>query len=590
MEDFVFGTLATDALRQAKQRELRGGVTHNFARTPYSPKPGQPVQLELTLGPEQDFQQAWVYWSTDEQDPAGVRGQPSHGQAIEMVMADVEWDVVEWGYIRRFRAILPGRLEGSRVRYYLSAGAADGREVIADGGKYYAYYVTELGLPEWARDAVIYQIMPDRFNPGQGKSWKTPGNPAGFYGGTLRGITEKLDYLAELGANVIWLTPIFPSPSHHGYDATDLFSIEPRLGTKDDLRVLIDEAHARKIHILLDFVPNHWSSLHPLFQEAVMDKSSPHLDWYTFTHWPDEYASFFGVKELPQINLRHPGARQHLLDAVAYWLEFGVDGYRVDYAVGPTPDFWADFRRTCTAVNPEAWTFGEVVEPSDSQRHFYGGLNGALDFMLLEGMRKTFAFGSWNAQHFLSFLDRHEAYFPDDFSRPSFLDNHDMNRYLWAARGSLDSLKLAALCQFTLSGPPVIYYGTEVGLSQERDVRQAGHGLPEESRLPMIWGDGQDRELFAFYRSLILLRQAEPALRQGERQAVFSGSDMVVYTRRLADRSLTTAINLAAEPRRTTVPGKWSKIILATRSGEKLVNRDGSTEIELPGRAGVILE
>ena len=166
------------------------------------------------------------------------------------------------------------------MRYIVSASAPDGREVIADGGKQYAYYVTDLGLPDWARDAVIYQIMPDRFFPGQGNPWKTPSNLSGFYGGTLGGITEKLDYIAALGANVIWMTPIFPSPTHHGYDATDLFSIEPRLGNKADFRRLLDEAHARKLRVMLDFVPNHWSSLHPLFQEAIIDRTSPRVAWY----------------------------------------------------------------------------------------------------------------------------------------------------------------------------------------------------------------------------------------------------------------------------------------------------------------------
>ena len=590
MEDFVFGTLATEALRIAYTRGLHGGITHHFARKPYAPKPGEPVQVELTLGPDQTCDRAWVYWSTDGQDPSGARGQAAHGYAIPMEKVDAEWDVVEWGYIQRYRGTLPAQTENTLVRYFLTAGAPDGSEVQADGGKFYAYYVTDMALPEWARDAVIYQILPDRFYPGQGKSWKQTQNPAGFCGGTLRGITDKLDYIANLGANVIWMTPIFPSPTHHGYDATDLFSIEPRFGNKEDLRHLLDEAHGRGVRVLLDFVPNHWSSLHPLFQEAISDHQSPRVDWYTFKHWPDDYESFFGVKDLPQINLRHPAARQHLLDASAYWLEFGVDGYRVDYAVGPTPDFWADFRRICASVKPDCWTFGEVVEPPDSQRHFYGLLNGALDFMLLEALRQTFAFRRWDAYKLSSFLDRHEAYFPADFSRPSFLDNHDMNRYLWAARNDKESLKIAALCQFTLSGPPVIYYGTEVGLSQERDVRQAGRGLPEESRLPMLWGDHQDGELLAFYRGLTALRRQEVCLRRGERRSLAAGPELLAYSRQFGERKLATVINLADEMRRTDLEGDWERVILSTGSGGKLGSRDGKSELELPARTGVILE
>jgi glycosidase len=590
MEDFVFGTLATDDQRLAYQRARRGGVTHDFLRTPYAPRPGQPVQVELLLGPGQPFDRAWVYWSIDGADPAGSAGQAVHGQAAAMEKADVEWDMLEWGYIQRYRAILPAQPEGALVRYNLSAGARDGSEAQADGGKVFAYYVTNLGLPEWARQAVIYQIMPDRFCPGTGKTWKTPPNPAGFYGGTLRGIAEKLDYIAGLGANVLWLTPIFPSPSHHGYDATDLFSIEPRLGTKEDLRLLLDAAHQRGIRLLLDLVPNHLSSLHWSFQEAISDRHSPRAEWYSFRHWPDDYETFFGVKDLPQLNLRNPGARQHMLDAAAYWLEFGVDGYRVDYAVGPAPDFWADLRRVCTAVKPDCWTFGEVVEPSVSQRNFYGLLNGALDFMLLEALRKTFAFQSWSAVQFLSFLERHEAYFPPDFSRPSFLDNHDMNRFLWAVRGDRQALKLAALCQFTLSQPAVIYYGTEAGLSQERDVRQAGRGLPEESRLPMVWGDDQDGELLEFYRSLIRLRQAEDWLPAAMRQALQAGPGLLAYQQTGKGAALAVVINLTGQVQPAAIPGSWSKTLLATQAMGKLTTRGGMTQLDLPPGSGVILK
>lgn len=590
MEDFIFGTLASDALRLEHVRGLRSGITHHFNRQPYAPKPGQPVQIELSLGPAQIFDRAWVYWSIDGQEPSGSFGKVIHGQALALEKIDPTWDTLEWGYLQRYRGLLPAYPEGTVVRYYLTAGSINGQEVRSDGGKMFAYYVTNLGLPNWAREAVIYQIMPDRFYPGAGKAWRSPKSLSGFFGGTLKGITEKLGYIAELGANVIWLTPIFPSPTHHGYDATDLFSIEPRLGTKEDLKTMLDEAHGLGMRVLLDFVPNHWSSLHPLFQEAITDRQSPRVDWYLFKHWPDDYESFFGVKELPQINLRDPDARQHFLDAAAFWLEFGVDGYRLDYAVGPTPDFWADFRRTCVKVNPEAWTFGEVVEPSDSQRNFYGLLNGALDFMLLEALRQIFAFRRWEAHQFLTFLDRHEAYFPADFSRPSFLDNHDMNRFLWAVQNDLTGLKLAALCQFTLVGPPVIYYGTEVGLSQERDVRQAGRGLPEESRLPMLWGEDQNQELLAYYRQLIEIRRQESGLIHGDRQTLPTGKQVIAYTRGNGESTIAVVINLADVAQSISLPGKWHTILLSSQPGATLAPGELDSELELPAQCGVILK
>jgi cyclomaltodextrinase len=589
MDDFIFGTLSTETLRLTYQRELRRSVTHHHARAPRDPKPSQPVELELSLGPEQAYDQAWVYWSTDGQEPVGNAGLASQGFATPMEAVGSDWDLLEWGYLRRFRAVLPGQPGGTVVRYTLAAEAANGKEILADQGQVYAYYVADDPPPEWAYDAIIYQIFSDRFNPGAGRSWLAPESLSGFFGGTLRGITEKLDYIAELGANAIWLTPIFPSPSHHRYDTTDYFAIDPRLGDKNDLRALIDGAHQRGVRLLLDFVPNHVSNLHSAFQRALADQNSPEASWFTFHHWPDEYKCYFDVKELPELNLRHPAARQHLLDAAAYWLEFGVDGYRVDYAIGPTPDFWADFRRVTRSVNPDCWTFGEVVEPSYSQLNFHGLLDGCLDFILLEGLRQTFAFRRWNGRRFASFLERHEAYFPLDFTRPSFLDNHDMNRYLWAAGGDKDSLKLAALCQFTLAGPPVIYYGTECGLSQERDVRQDGQGIPEEARLPMTWGEAQDAALLDYYRSLARLRRERASLRRGARRALHADELSLAYQRQHQSESTAIAINLSAEPRSIFLPGQWHEIALASRSGAQLTSQPGGANVELPPFSGAVL-
>jgi cyclomaltodextrinase len=590
MDDFIFGTLATEPLRLAHVRQERGGVSHRARRSPRDPLPGQPVQVELTLGPTQTFDRAWIYWSTDGQDPEGTRGVARHGQVTPMEPVEIEWDVLEWGYVRRFRATLPGQAAGTVVRYRLSAGAGRGEEKFADQGAFYAFYVADDRLPEWTRKAVIYQIIVDRFSPGEGKAWLNPATPAGFYGGTLRGVTEKMDYLAGLGVDVLWLTPIFPSPSHHGYDASDIFEVEPRLGTKQDLQALLTTAHQCGLRVLLDFVPNHLSSLHPAFQQAIAEPDSSYTGWFNFTHWPDKYETFFGVQDLPQVNLRHQPARQYMLDAAKYWLEFGVDGFRLDYAIGPTPDFWADFRRLTRTTQADCWTFGEVVEPPDSQLAFYGLLDGCLDFMLLEAIRQTFAFGRWDAARFASFLDRHESYFPEDFSRPSFLDNHDMNRYLWAVQGDQRRLKIAALCQFTLAGPPVIYYGTEVGLSQRRDVRQGGLGLPEESRLPMSWGGEQNANLLEFYRDLIHLRREELALQHRLRLSLEAEAGCLAYTRGEQGAKVLITFNISTGEKSVSLKGDWKSIRFTTEPGIEAHFEPGRVSLELPPLSGVVLK
>ena len=329
MNDFIFGTLATDELRLALTRNRLAGVTHIQRRNPRDPLPGEAITLELSVGPGQPGDSAWVYWTSDGSDPLGSLGQAQVGQVAQMELTGESWEMLLWGYVRHYAVTLPGLPDGSVLRYRLSAAGVSGQEVWADQGAYFACYIANDPPPPWTRQSVIYQIFVDRFNPGSGHPWLAPETPAGFYGGRIQGITEKLDYIAALGANVLWLTPVFPSPSHHGYDATDLFEIEPRLGKKADLRRLLDAAHQRGMRVLLDFVPNHWSHLHATFQDAIHNPSSPYRDWYTFKHWPDDYESFFGVKELPQVNLRNPAARQSMLDAAAYWLDFGVDGYRL---------------------------------------------------------------------------------------------------------------------------------------------------------------------------------------------------------------------------------------------------------------------
>ncbi|MBN2146028.1 MAG: hypothetical protein JW726_01525 [Anaerolineales bacterium] len=588
MSDFIFGTLATDALRLEHVRARRGGVTHAQRRAPRDPLPGQTIVVELSLGPQFPFNQAWVYWTADGSDPVGERGIASNGQATRMELVACEWDTLLWGYVRRFQASLPGQVQGTVLRYRLSAGqtaAGAGQEILADGGAYYACYIADDPPPAWASEAVVYQIFVDRFAPGEGKEWLKPPAPSGFYGGRLRGITENLDYIQRLGANVLWLTPIFPSPSHHGYDATDLFEIEPRLGSKEDLRNLLEEAHGRRMHVLLDFVPNHWSHLHANFQQAILDPQSPTRAWYNFTHWPDEYETFFGVKELPQVNLRHPAARQHMLEAVRYWLDFGVDGYRVDYALGPTPDFWADFRRVTRQAKADCWTFGEVVEPSDSQLTFEGGLDGCLDFILLEALRQTFAFSRWTPSRLAGFLQSHESFFPETFTRPSFLDNHDMNRFLWVVGGDKRRLRLAALCQFTLAGQPVIYYGTEVGLSQERDVRQGSLGIPEESRLPMLWGEAQDVSLLEYYRALIRLRNEKADLRRNRAVILAADEAVLVYRR----GGLAVALNTMDDVRKVRLVGSWDTVLLASLTGCSLRRQGEEVILELAPLGGMVI-
>ena len=532
MEEFIFGTLATDDLKLVHHRAARRGLQHGHSLEPRDPRAGQPVTISVLVGPDLRAEHVACYYTADGSEPAGGHGSATHGQALVLEPAGVEWDTLLWGYVARWQGTIPAQPEGVTVRYRLGAWAGDGPETVADWpdvqataeqasqaffrgeplpsaplgdparGHTFAYHVDQFDPPDWARRAVIYQVFVDRFYPGSGRGWLQTADLRGFCGGTLWGVAEKLDYISELGADCIWLSPVFPSLTHHGYDATDLSRVEPRLGGDDALRVLVAKAHARGIRVLLDLVCNHIASQHPIFQDALASPTSPYRGWFTFDDSDIGYRTFFGVPTMPQVNVANSGARAWLIDAGRYWLrEFDVDGYRLDYANGPGPDFWTDFWTACKAVKPDCYCFGEIVDAPPVQLTYAGHLDGCLDFYSADALRRTFALHRWTEERLDSFLARHVAFYPESFLLPTFLDNHDMDRFLFLADGDKDALRRAAAVQFRLPGPPIIYYGTEIGLSQSNSTRE-GLGL-HVCRVPMEWGSGQDREMFSFYRRLI---------------------------------------------------------------------------------------
>jgi glycosidase len=420
----------------------------------------------------------------------------------------VEWDTLLWGYRDDWQGVIPPQPQGTLVQYIIEAwhGARD--EVLYAGERdtpqVYGFYVDDEEVPTWLREAVIYHIFVDRFAPDPGRDFTIPPEaPNGYYGGTLRGLTSRLDYLTDLGVTCLWLSPIFPSPTYHGYDCTDYGTIATHLGREEDFTTLVTEAHQRGMHIILDFVANHLSNQHPAFVTAQADHNNPTVDWFFFRKWPDDYEDFFNVREMPIINTDNPHARAHLVEHARRWIERGCDGFRLDHADGPSHAFWSAMRAATRVANPESVMLGEVIETPLLQRSFSGRMDGCLDFLLHQAMRRFFAFDLITVTQFDSFLQRHFDFFPANYVQPSFLDNHDVNRFLWTVRGDTRRLKLTALCQFTLPGSPIIYYGTEVGLNQENDVGQL-----EEARQPMPWQENaQDRDLHTYYKALIAFRR-----------------------------------------------------------------------------------
>jgi glycosidase len=447
---------------------------------------------------------------------------------LPMGRTHLEWDTLAWGYLEEWSATIPGQPAGTPVFYAIHATTVTGAHLgcpfvaaersprrqgpAADRPLTYAYVVGRRPIPAWIREAVIYQVFVDRFAPDPGAAFQAPDDLAGCFGGTLRGLISRLDYLQALGVTCLWLTPIFPSPSHHGYDPMDLAAVEPRLGSLQDWDALVIGARARGMRLLLDYVVNHVSSAHPRFLAAQADPADPAVAWFRFREHPHDYDCFFDVPGQPELQTDHPEVRAYFLEHARFWLERGCDGFRLDYAANVSHAFWSLFREGTRCTSAEAVTLGEITQPPDVMRSYIGRMDGCLDFRLLELLRGFFAHRSLSASAFAHGVDQHLAYVGADLVLPSFLDNHDMNRFLWLVGGDQRRLKLAAFCQFSLPQPPILYYGTEVGLSQ-----RAGVGRLEEARLPMLWEGEQDAELLAFVQALIAFRQATPALRHEPR-------------------------------------------------------------------------
>ena len=342
------------------------------------------------------------------------------------------------------------------------------------------------------KNAIIYQILIDRFS-----GFKSKVNSRDFVGGNLKGIVTKLDYLADLGINTLWLSPFYQTHQYHGYHITDFRKIDPHFGTPDDLRELIDQAHKKKMKVIADFVPNHCSVYHPFFQEAQKQKESKYYRWFYFKKWPDNYLCFLDYKEIPKINLDFPEAREYMTETAKYWLSSGIDGLRIDHVIGPSHDFWQYFYKKIKSIFPKAFLFGEVwaqgikfrhyktlefrhklkrmlfgISQEKLQQEYCEVMDGLLDFKLQGMIVKAVKRGksiSGNRQ-LKKQIGRHISKYPEDFKLVQFLDNHDMDRFMRHCKGDnailLEALKLLS----ELNYPLVIYYDTENGVYNKEPV------------------------------------------------------------------------------------------------------------------------
>ena len=376
----------------------------------------------------------------------------------------------------------------------------------------------------WFKNAIIYHILIDRFAGFDSTdNWEKPI----FLGGNIRGIIKKLPYLNNLGITALWISPFYKTSAYHGYHITDFYHVDSHFGTLEDIKDIINAVHEHDMHIIADFVPNHCSRKHPFFKDAQTEKNSPYYDWFYFTKWPNEYLSFLNVKEIPKINLNNHQAKEHIINAAKFWLSLGFDGFRLDHVIGPSHLFWKQFRKEIKDKYPnkvlmgEAWMMGikrselKTIQiknkllkclfgtASDNLlKEYIEELDGVLDFKVQELIKNYVTNPYSSKQTFNKNIKRHFAHFPESYLLPNFLDNHDMDRFLFQCGNDKEKLKAAAQIQFSLDQPSIIYYGTETGMTQTKSMWNIPLYGDLQARQPMNWKK-QDAGLVGFYKKLI---------------------------------------------------------------------------------------
>ncbi|MGI9667309.1 MAG: alpha-amylase family glycosyl hydrolase [Acidimicrobiia bacterium] len=469
--------------------DIQGGfaVSHQYDRSLGVVRPWKPLTLRTTTVPEYLEVTAYVLEGLGPFTAHDIR---MNGEAVPFYPSGGGWT-----------ATLAGRPDHTIVNYIVEAVHRSGHLHYADGrlphelAKVFTHRVTSRRPPEWTNDAVVYQVFVDRFANANG-AVAMPDDDHEFAGGDLHGVTSNLDWLSELGVNNIWLTPIFTCDSYHGYDSTDLKSIDPRFGGDHALKELVVAAHARGIRVLLDLVPNHISYKHPWFLSA--QAGGPERDWFWFND-DDSYLMFFGSVTMPKVNLDHPDARAAVIDVATYWIEeFGIDGYRIDHALGPSESFFAALSEAVEALDPDVWLFGEVTATPQLSRRYGGVLDGVTDFPFAYALRELLA-GNIDARDFAE-IERESiaALDPADFSWVRFFDNHDMARAIHGWDNEREALEKAVDTLFSMQGVPSFFYGTEQALSHERSEAEGGLNV---GRVPMSFN--RDDPMFEHVRSAI---------------------------------------------------------------------------------------
>jgi neopullulanase len=483
--------------------------------------------------------------------------------------------------------------------------------------------------PDWVRDAVFYQVFPDRFassarvpKPGPLEPWSAPPTDFGYKGGDLLGLAERLDELVELGISALYLNPVFQAASNHRYNAYDYLAVDPLLGGDAALRELLDEAHARGVRIVLDGVFNHVGrGFWPFHHVLESGPSSPYRDWF----YLDEavlagrahveaygvlygrpasdlgYRSWWDVPSLPKLRVEHPAVREHIFSVAEHWLRFGIDGWRLDVPQDiDDPTFWPEFRARVRVVNPEAYLLGEIWEEApawltgdrfDALMNYPLGMailsfvgGPALDAGVIAGqVNYARAIAPLGGAPFGAQLERlFDLYDPAVTAvQYNLIGSHDTPRARSVMGGSAARLRLATLAQLMLPGAPAIYYGDELAMEGVTDPGCRGSYPPVGETLAADAAETRD-----FVRATIHARRDHPELRSGEVRVAGAGGRWVVLERTAGGRRALVVLNAGDEP--VEIPAADGLRALDLAGMQPATVRGGGT-IVVPQLSGAVL-
>ena len=407
-------------------------------------------------------------------------------------------------------------------------------------------------VPQWAANKVVYQIFPSRFattQPVDKELWyKAPITPMDDLHGNLRGIIEHLDYIKDLGIDVVYLTPIFKSNSCHKYDTIDYYQVDPSFGTTEDLKELVQKSHERGMKVVLDAVYNHTGREFFAFQDILeKGEKSKYLDWYFIDELPPRgewgeipnFKCFGYYGGMPKLNLKNPEVEKYITDVACYWIkECDIDGWRLDVGDEISHFFWKNFRKAIKAVKKDMLIIGEIW-------HYAGDfLEGdewdtVMNYPFYLNLIDLLADEKINVSQFVQNL----GYLKGRLNKKCYplmwnlIDSHDTARFLHLCHDNKKKQHLAAAFQLLLPGMPMVYYGDEYAMPGANDP---------DCRRGMYWDEEyQDKEMYNWYKKLMQIRKAHACIVEGEMIETITNDDddTIVMIRKNGEETIAMLFN-----------------------------------------------